>query len=88
MKHISRTVIGTKFVPPYARIFMDLVEIEFRKTQKHKPLVWFRYIDYVFFIWTQGKERLGLFFENLNKFHHDIKFSHEPNRESIHFLDL
>ena len=86
MKHISRTVIGTKFVPPYARIFMDLVETEFRKTQKHKPLVWFRYIDDVFFIWTQGKEKLSLFFENLNKF--QIKFSHEPNRESIHFLDL
>ena len=31
------TAIGTKFVPPYACIFMDQDETEFLKTQKHKP---------------------------------------------------
>ena len=39
---ISGTAIATKFAPPYACIFMDQVETEFLKTQKHKPLVWFR----------------------------------------------
>ena len=48
---------------------MDQVETEFLKTQKHKPLVWFRYIDDVFFIWTHGKETLSLFLEDLNNFH-------------------
>ena len=38
-KQISRTAIGTKFVRPYACIFMDQVETEFRKTRYHKPLV-------------------------------------------------
>ena len=67
---------------------MDQVETEFLKTQKHKPLVWFRYIDDVFFIWTHGKETLSLFLEDLNNFDPNIKFSHEVNKESIHFLDL
>ena len=49
-KQISGTAIDTKFAPPYACIFMDQVETEFLKTQKHKPLVWFRYIDDIFFI--------------------------------------
>ena len=44
--------IGTEFAPPYACIFMDQVESEFSKTQQHQPLVWFRYIDDIFFIWT------------------------------------
>ena len=54
-KKIWGTAIGTKFVPPYACIFMDQIETEFLKTKKHKPLVWFRYIDDGFFIWTHGK---------------------------------
>ena len=58
------------------------------ETQKHKLLVWFRYIDDVFFIWMQGKEKLSLFSEDLNKFHPNIKFSHETNKKIIHFLDL
>ena len=85
-EQISGTAIGTKFAPPYACIFMGQVETEFLETQKHKPLVWFRYIDDVFFIWTHGKEKLSLFLEDLNKFHPNIK--HETNKESIHFLDL
>ena len=67
---------------------MDQVETEFLETQKHKPLVWFRYIDDVFFIWTHSKEKLSSFLEDSNKLHRNIKFSHEVNEESIHILDL
>ena len=87
-KQISGTAIGTKRAPPYAFIFMDQVGTEFLKTQKHKPLVWFCYIDDVFFIWTHGKERLSLFLEDLSKFHPNIKFPNVVNKESIHFFDL
>ena len=55
---ISGTAVGTKFVPPYARIFMDQVETEFLKTQIHQPLVWFRYVDDIFFIWTHGQKKI------------------------------
>ena len=74
-KQISGTAIGTKFAPPYACIFMDQNDTEFLKTQKHKPLILFCYIDDVFFIWTHGKETLGLFLEDLNNLHPNIKFS-------------
>ena len=56
-QQISGTVIGTKFVPLYACIFMDEVETSFLETQEMKPLVWLRYIDDVFFIWTHGQEK-------------------------------
>ena len=87
-KQFSGIAIGIKFAPPYACIFMDQVKTDFLKMQKHKSLVWFRYIDDVFFIWTHGKETLSLFLEDLNNFHPNIKFSCEGNKESIHFLDL
>ena len=51
-KQILGTAIGTKLSPPYACIFMDLVENEFLEKQSHKPSVLFNYIDDVFFIWT------------------------------------
>ena len=54
-QQISGTAIGTKFAPPYACIYMDQVEQKFLATQINQPLVWLRYIDDIFFIWTYGK---------------------------------
>ena len=57
IKHeISGTAIGTKFAPTYASIFMDEIETNSLDTQEFKLLVWFQYIDDVFFIWTHGKK--------------------------------
>ena len=61
----------------YICIFVDQVEIVFLETRKHKPLVWFRYNDDGFFIWTHGKEKHSSFLEDRPQFLH-YKFSH-PN---------
>ena len=42
----------------YASIFMDEIETNSLDTQVFKLLVWLRYIDFIFFIWTHGKEKL------------------------------
>ena len=55
-QQISGTAIGTKFVLPYACIFMDFIETEFLKTQAIKPWLWKRFIDDIFFIWTDSEE--------------------------------
>ena len=54
-KQISNTIIGDKFAPPYACI-LDMVEREF--LGNIKPWVWLRYIDDIFFIWTESKNKL------------------------------
>ena len=59
-QQISRTAIGRKLTPPYACIYMDEVETEFLQTQRFKPLVWLRYTDDIFFIWTHGEENLTI----------------------------
>ena len=87
-KQLSGTAIGTKFAPTYASIFMDKLESDFLKSQELTPLLWYRYIDDVFFIWTHGEEKLASFIDDLNNYHPNIKFTHESNKEHIPFLDL
>ena len=55
-QQVSGTAIGTKFAPPYACLFMDKFEASFLETQQFQPLVWFIYIDDIFFIWTHGED--------------------------------
>ena len=87
-KQLSGTVIGTMFAPTYTSIFMDKLESDFPKSQELTPLLWYRYIDDVFFIWIHGKEKLASFIDDLNNYHPNIKFTHESNKEHIPFLDL
>ena len=55
-QEISGTAIDTKFASPYACIYMNGVETRFLQTQRFKPLVWLRFIDDIYFIWTQVKK--------------------------------
>ena len=66
-------------------------ETEFLKTKDEKertPLVWFRYNDDIFLIWTYGKEHPETFLQELNNFNRDFKFTYELNEKEIPFLDL
>ena len=87
-QQVSGTAIGAKYAPTYACIYMDEVETEFLKTQERTPLVWFRDIDDIFFVWTHGKEHLETFLRELNNFDTDFKFAYESNEKEIRFLDL
>ena len=60
-QQISGTAIGTKFAPPYAFIYLDQVEQKFLAMQINQPLIWLRYIDDIFFIWTHGEKELEKF---------------------------
>ena len=53
-----RQKFNTKFAPPYACIFMDDLQTNFLQSQSLQPLVCFRYIDDIFFIWTHGNDKL------------------------------
>ena len=85
---LSGTTIGTKFAPPYVCIFMDKLETNFLKTQTLRPLMWFRYIDGVFFLWIHGEENLKRFLDKRNNYDPYIKFTQEYSKKEIPFLDL
>ena len=67
-QQVAGTAIITKLAHPYACIYMDEVETEFLKTQEFQPLLWFRYIDDIYFIWSHSEDELNKFLENLNNF--------------------
>ena len=88
LQQISGTAIGTKFAPPYACIFMDQIETKFLRTQSHQPMIWFRYIKDIFFIWIHGEEKLEKFMADFNAFNTNIQSTYESSKKSIAFLDL
>ena len=51
-------------------------------------MLWWRYIDDIFFIREHGEESLEIFINKLNSFHQTIKFTAEHSKETINFLDV
>ena len=74
-KQVHETVIGTKFAPPYAILFMADSEEKIINAFEKKPMIWWRYIDDISFICKHGEESLEKFFNKLNSFHPIIKFT-------------
>ena len=58
---------------------MNEVEQNFLELQSKKPLIWLRYIDDIFFIWTHGEQELERFLKDLNNFTPNLSFTHEAN---------
>ncbi|PIK56552.1 hypothetical protein BSL78_06520 [Apostichopus japonicus] len=84
---IHGTAMGTKMAPSFANIFMGNLEKEFLSRQNLKPHTWLRYIDDIFMIWTHGEANLKLFIDDINSFHHTIKFTADFSGHGVHFLD-
>ena len=53
-----------------------------------KTMIWWRYIDDIFFIWEYGEESLKDFIEQVDMFHSIIKFTAEISKEELNFLDI
>ena len=51
-------------------------------------LLWWRYPDDVFMIWSHGEEKVNEFVNLLNFSHETIKFTHEVSPSKINFLDV
>lgn len=54
-----------------------MLESDFIKSHEFNPFVWYRYIDYIFFIWTHGEEKRESLVDDLIKYHPNIKYTHE-----------
>ena len=50
--------------------------------------MWKRFIDDVFFIWTDSEENLEKYLKKLNAFHPNIKFTFEKSKMKVDFLDV
>jgi len=84
---VGGTAMGTRVAPSFANIFMSSFEEKFVYTYETQPLIWLRYIDDIFCIWTAGENELQKFITHLNNCHPSIKFTQEFGTEKIAFLD-
>ena len=59
------TALGTSMGPNYLNLFMENFEQNLRRNYSQKtglsPLVWFRFIDDIYFKWTSNKDSLDHF---------------------------
>ena len=92
------TCMGTPMAPNYANLFMDefeasLIQAFYKKSGK-KPLIWWRYIDDIFCIWTSGEESLKEFldfaqgYSEKRKLRSSIKFTSNQSTSGVNFLDV
>ena len=84
----GETAMGTAIAPNYANLFMDRFATKALANWPLKPLIWLRFIDDIFMIWTHGENSLKEFIEYLNSIHPTITFTHEISPTSINFLDI
>ena len=80
--------VGTRMAPCYANIFMAELEENLLSSYPFKPLVYYRYIDDIFIIWTQSLDLLHNFINSINKQHSNIIFTSNISTTSINFLDV
>lgn len=90
--------MGTPMAPNYANLFMDKFENslldDFEQKYGIRPMLWYRFIDDVFFIWTGTKEELSTFidftqsFSQRNNMKSKMKFEVSMSQESVNFLDV
>ena len=85
---LQGTAMGTKMAPSYACLFMGALEQDILAKSPDKPLLWVRFIDDIFGIWTHSLEKWNKFYEHLNSSHSSIKFVGEISDTCLPFLDV
>ena len=84
----SGVSMGTKCAPSYANLFMGYFEERYIYPHiANKNILYLRYIDDIFLIWTGSEHELNDFIEMINNVHPSIKFDTEYSYKEIHFLD-
>ena len=66
---------------------MGNLERKVLEDQPQQPLVWWRYIDDIFIVWTHGETSMQAFVEELNSAHETIKFTATWSTKEVIFLD-
>ena len=84
---IGGTAMGTRLAPSLANLFMDRLERRMLDGYPLKPMVWFRFIDDIFYSWCHGENEHKKWLDHLNSQHEKIKFTAEWSKNQINFLD-
>ena len=81
------SAIGSKFGMHYASTYMGKWESMLLGPVERKPLQYYRFVDDIFGIWTNGEQSLDEFCEEANRIHPRIQVTRECSKDSVVFLD-
>ena len=89
--------MGTPMAPNYANLFMIEVETymlnDYETENGLRPIIWLRYIDDIFFLWTYDEQSLKDFIEFIQKYSESknmksvLKYDVHYSTEEVTFLD-
>ena len=80
--------MGTKMAPAYANLFMGKLEEKLKDFGKPYIVLWKRFIDDIFVIWTGSKSEFITYMKKINQIHNTIKFTYELSETELTFLDI
>jgi len=63
------TAMGTKMAPSFANLFLAKFEHDALPNAPYLTHTWLRFLDDIFFIWTEGSDKLKIFVDYLNNLH-------------------
>ncbi|CAF4600906.1 unnamed protein product [Rotaria sp. Silwood2] len=88
-KQIDGVAMGNPLAPIIADLWMQKIEEKLNRFSTNKPMIWLRYVDDIFCIFTIPKEKINEFHKRINKWHRNLHFTVEFEVEnSIPFLDV
>ena len=82
------TAMGPKNACSYADLAMGLIDEKGKFGGGVKPLLWWRYRDDVFDVWTHDFPKLLKFTEYINSLYPTIKFELVYSEHTLNVLDL
>ena len=85
---IHGTAMGANMAPSFANLFLNMFETNALTNAPWQPHIWWRYIDDIFMIWTEGSDRLKIFVDYLNNIHPTIKFTSSHSLTIAPFLEV
>ena len=85
---VEGTAIGSKLGRNYACTYLGQWEKDLLASAEKKPLVYLRFIDDIFGVWTHGAEALKAFGDIANSLHPKIQLDLRFSKTSIEFLDV
>ncbi|CAF1429439.1 unnamed protein product [Rotaria sordida] len=88
-KQIDGVAMGNPLAPIIADLWMQKMEEKLNRFSTNKPMIWLRYVDDVFCIFTIPKAKILEFHTRINKWHQNLHFTlvFESNNW-IAFLDV
>ena len=85
---IQGTAMGTKMAPAYANLFMGKFEEKLNELGKPNIILWKRFIDDIFIIWSGSESEFTTYMTTINQIHRTIKFTYELSETELTFLDV